>query len=58
MNLDKITIGDNLEFIGKSAFLSTAWYKNQQNVGLVYLNNWLLGYSVTEPLKKINIKIG
>ena len=56
VNLDKITIGDNVEFIGESAFLSTAWYKNQQNVGLVYLNNWLLGYSGTEPLKKINIK--
>ena len=58
VNLDNIIISDNVEFIGESAFLSTSWYKNQQNAGLIYLNNWLIGYSGTEALKEININEG
>lgn len=50
-NLEEISFSRNIALIGDRAFEGTAWYDNQKE-GLVYLNNWVVGYK--EPYQPVN----
>lgn len=42
-NLSGIKLGDSVKKIGSGAFSDTEWYNSQPD-GVVYLDNWCLGY--------------
>ena len=52
--LVSITIPNSVTSIGRHAFLGTGWYNNQSN-GIVYLDNWLIGYKGDTPTGDIVI---
>ncbi len=57
-NLISLEIPNSVTSIGESAFEGTAWYNNQPD-GVVYLDNYLLGYKGTMPSNtSIEIKEG
>ena len=45
-NLTSFSIPASVTSIGNSAFEGTGWYRNQSD-GIVYLDNWCLGYKTT-----------
>ena len=47
-SLTTIAIPSSVSFINDYAFSGTGWYNNQ-NDGLVYLDNWLIGYKGPMP---------
>lgn len=55
--LTSITIPNSVTSIGVFAFLDTAWWNNQAD-GIVYLNNWLIGYKGDKPSGTISIMEG
>ena len=55
--LTSVTIGNSVTSIGRSAFAYTGWY-NAQPDGILYLDNWLIGYKGSEPTGEITIKSG
>lgn len=52
-----ITIPDNVTSVSSSAFGGTPWY-NSQPEGLLYLDNWLIGYKGDKPTGNLNIEDG
>ena len=54
-SVKEITFGDNVENVSK--FTSTGWYKEQPN-GLLYLDNWFIGYKGSAPTGEIVIADG
>ena len=54
-SIEEITLGENVKTV--SYFANTEWYKKQQN-GLLYLDNWLIGYKGDEPTGDITIAEG
>ena len=56
-NLSTITIGNMIDYIGTSAFTNTSWY-NQQLDGLLYLNNYCLGYKGSRPTGALSFQEG
>ena len=55
--LTSVTIPNSVTSIGGYAFKGTGWYNNQNN-GILYLDNWLLGYKGDKPTGIINISEG
>ena len=55
--LTSITIPNSVTSIGYGAFIDTGWYSNQKD-GLLYLDNWLLGYKGNKPTEAIAIADG
>ena len=51
----EITLGENVKEL--SDFVGTGWYKKQPE-GLLYLDNWLVGYKGEEPVGDITIAEG
>ena len=47
-SLTSVTIPDSVTSVGNSAFYGTAIYNNHPN-GVVYINNWLIGYNGNMP---------
>ena len=56
-NLSSISLPSTVEEIGKKAFQGTTWYNAQPN-GLLYLDNWLLGYKDDKPSQNLLIREG
>ena len=56
-SLTSISIPNSVISIGSYAFNNTGWYNNQSD-GLLYLDNWLIGYKGSKPTGKIIIKDG
>ena len=56
-NLTSIAIPNSVTSIGGSAFASTGWYLNQSD-GVLYLDNWLLGYKGSQPTGELVINEG
>ena len=52
--LTSVTIGNSVTSIGRRAFYCTGWYNSHSN-GLLYLDNWLLGYKGDKPTGNMNI---
>ena len=52
--LTSIYIPNSVASIASTAFYGTGWYNNQKN-GLLYLDNWLLGYKGDPPLGELII---
>ena len=55
--ITSISIPNSVEIIGRSAFYNTGWYKNQSD-GLLYLDDWLIGYKGEKPTGEITIADG
>lgn len=55
--LPSISIPNDITSIGTRAFLGTAWYNSQPD-GLLYLDNWLIGYKGDKPTGELNITDG
>ena len=55
--LTSITIPASVTTIGDEAFSKTGWYKAQPD-GVLYLDNWLIGYKGDQPTGEIIIKDG
>ena len=55
--LTSVTIPDSVTRIGGSVFTDTGWWNNQED-GILYLNNWLLGYKGNEINGDIKIQEG
>ena len=56
-SLTSISIPNSVTSIGKGAFSGSGWYNNQAN-GLLYLDNWLLGYKGDKPVGELSIVEG
>ena len=56
-SLKSIAIPSSVTYIDANAFSNTGWYNNQYN-GLLYLDNWLLGYKGDKPTGKLSILEG
>lgn len=52
--LTTITVPNSVVDIGGGAFYGTAWYNNQSD-GILYLDNWLIGYKGDEPTGELII---
>lgn len=52
--LTTIDFSNTITYIGSSAFTNTGWYNNQAN-GILYLNNWCMGYKGDKPAGVLNI---
>jgi len=52
-----VTIPNSVTSIGNYAFSETGWYNNQPN-GILYLDNWLLGYKGEKPIGQLDITEG
>ena len=52
--LTSITIGNSVTSIGERAFYNTGWYNNQAD-GILYLDNYCLGYKGTKPTGSLSI---
>ena len=55
--LTSVTIGNSVTSIERGAFDGTGWYNNQPD-GVLYLDNWLIGYKGEEPEGKLVISEG
>ena len=55
--LDSVVIPNTVTYIGSGVFYNTDWYYNQPE-GLLYLDDWLLGYKGSKPTGSIVIKDG
>ena len=55
--LTSITIPNSVTSIGRYAFDWTGWYYNQPN-GILYLDNWCLGYKGDKPTGSLSLKEG
>jgi len=55
--LTSITIPNSVTSIGGDAFYGTGWY-NAQPDGILYLDNWLIGYKGTKPTGDVTINSG
>ncbi|MBQ9077659.1 MAG: leucine-rich repeat domain-containing protein [Muribaculaceae bacterium] len=53
--MTKITIGSSVVSIGQSAFYDTGWYNNQAD-GILYLDNYCLGYKGIKPSGTLTLK--
>ena len=53
--LNSISIPNSVTSIESNAFDGTGWY-NSQNDGILYLDNWLLGYKGSKPTGTLSIK--
>ena len=53
-SLTSITIPNSVTSIGNFAFHSSGWYNSQPN-GILYLDNWLIGYKGEKPSGKLAI---
>ena len=56
-SLTSITLGNNVTSIGSEVFINTGWYNSQSN-GILYLDNWLIGYKGTRPSGDLIINEG
>lgn len=58
-NLNDITLPENIALLGYGSFLGTGWYNSQPN-GVLYLNNYCIGYKKTikDPDYILRIKEG
>ena len=56
-NLTSFLIPSCVTSIGSSAFLETGWYNNQSD-GILYLDNWCLGYKGDRPTGDLTIVDG
>ena len=56
-SLTSVSIPDCVVSIGEGAFLWTPWYNSQPD-GLLYLDNWLIGYKGNKPTGELNIAEG
>ena len=56
-SLTSVTIPNSVTSIGSNTFYGTGWY-NAQPDGILYLDNWLLGYKGTKPTGNVTIKSG
>ena len=56
-NLDSISIPNSVKYIGRQAFDGTKWYNTQEN-GILYMNDWCLGYKGENPNGELVIKEG
>jgi len=52
-----VSIPNSVTSVGANAFSGTAWYNNQPD-GLLYLDNWLIGYKGDKPTGELNIAEG
>ena len=55
--LTDITLGTGIKHIGRRAFESTVWYDNQSE-GILYLDDWCLGYKGDSPTGELTIAEG
>ena len=55
--LTSVTIPNSVTSIGIDAFWLTGWY-NAQPDGILYLDNWLIGYKGTKPTGNVTINSG
>ena len=55
--LTSVTIPNSVTSIGGDAFDGTGWYNNQSD-GILYLENWLIGYKGEKPMGKLVIAEG
>ena len=55
--LTSVTIPNSVTSIGEYAFSGTGWYNNQPD-GILYLDNWLIGYKGNKPEGKLMIAQG
>ena len=55
--LTSVTIPNSVTSIGGYAFDGTGWYNNQPD-GILYLDNWLIGYKGNKPEGKLMIAQG
>ena len=55
--LTSVTIPESVTSIGNYAFVGSGWYNNQSD-GLLYLDNWLIGYKGEKPEGKLMIAQG
>ena len=55
--LEYVTIPNSVTWIGEAAFEKSGWY-NKQSDGLLYLDNWLLGYKGEKPMGGIHVADG
>ena len=56
-SLTSVTIGNSVTSIGMNAFYGTGWYNNQSD-GILYLDNYCLGYKRNKPTDILSIKEG
>lgn len=56
-NLTSVNIPSSVTFISSYAFNGTRWYNNQSD-GLLYLDNWLLGYKGDQLTGELTIAEG
>lgn len=56
-SLSTITIGNTVDHIGTAVFTNTSWYNSQLD-GLLYLNNYCLGYKGSRPTGALNLQEG
>ena len=56
-NITTITIPSSVTSIGRYAFDHTGWYNNQSD-GILYLDNWLIGYKGDSPTGQLVINEG
>lgn len=56
-SLSSVTIPNSVTSIGSGAFGNTKWYDNHSN-GLLYLDQWLIGYKGTAPAGELRIVDG
>ena len=57
MSVTSVSIPEGVVSIGQWSFSGTAWY-NSQSDGLLYLDNWLIGYKGDQPTGELNIAEG
>ena len=57
IGLTSITIPSSVTSIGENPFQNTKWYDSQPD-GLLYLDNWLLGYKGDRPTGNLSIATG
>ncbi len=55
--LTSITIPNSVTSIGENAFWGTGWYNNQPD-GILYLDDWCLGYKGDTPTEELTINEG
>ena len=56
-SIQEVTLGESVTSISNDAFNGTGWYEAQPD-GLLYLDNWLLGYKGDKPTGDLAIADG